>query len=80
MGKLLILISGRIVVTLRMKMKTVPTSCRQVSGFTRFFICFLYIQQLQDKIWNVTKLSKTILFMSDICMSSWVDLLMFRNF
>ena len=46
MGKLLILISGRIVVTLRMKMKTVPTSCHQVSGFTRFFICFGANQKL----------------------------------
>ena len=50
MGRLLILISGRIVATLRMRMKIVPTSCHQVSGFTRFFICFLHIQKLQGKI------------------------------
>ena len=37
MGKLLVLTSGRIVVTLIMMMKTVPTSCYQVSGFTRIF-------------------------------------------
>ena len=42
MGTPLVLISGRIVVTLRISMKTVPTSCYQVSGFTRFFICFLH--------------------------------------
>ena len=37
MGTPLVLISGRIVMTLRIRMKTVPTSCYQVSGFTRFF-------------------------------------------
>ena len=37
MGTPLVLISGRIVVTLRIRMKTVPTSCYQVSGFTGIF-------------------------------------------
>ena len=34
MGTPLVLTSGRIVATLRIRMKTVPTSCHQVSGFT----------------------------------------------
>ena len=61
MGTPLVLTSGRIVATLRIRMKTVPISCHQVSGFTRFFICSLHIQHLQGKIRNSTNISKTIL-------------------
>ena len=37
MGILGVIQIGRIVTTLRIRMKTVPTSCYQVSGFTRIF-------------------------------------------
>ena len=37
LGTTLVLRSGRIVMTLTIRMKTVPSSVNQVSGFTRFF-------------------------------------------